>query len=99
MRTRRSTRRRVDDGSGTNFLRPEDITWDTQNPDRAYFVTTDGLDDVIARKFSGTFWKEMAAGQSVAQAFRLGRMAIDQSARDFALLRPVDAGHDIYIAR
>lgn len=57
------------------------------------------LDDVIARKFSGTFWKEMAAGQSVAQAFRLGRMAIDQSARDFALLRPVDAGHDIYIAR
>jgi len=31
---------------GTNFLRPEDGAWDTQNPNRYYFVTTDRLDTV-----------------------------------------------------
>jgi hypothetical protein len=57
------------------------------------------LDDAIARTFSRAFWKAMVDGQSVARAFCLGRMAIDRFARDFALLRPADAGHHVYLAR
>lgn len=30
-------------GSGTGFLRPEDISWDTQNPSVLYFVTTNSF--------------------------------------------------------
>lgn len=47
----------VNDGSGTNFLRPEDIAWDTQNPDRAYFVTTDGLDDADPTSRTSRLWR------------------------------------------
>ncbi len=32
------------DPHGTKFLRPEDGAWDTQSPNRYYFVTTDRLD-------------------------------------------------------
>lgn len=32
------------DPLGTKFLRPEDGNWDTQNPNRFYFVTTDRFD-------------------------------------------------------
>ena len=32
--------------SGTKFLRPEDGAWDTVNPNRFYFVTTDRFDQV-----------------------------------------------------
>jgi len=32
--------------SGTKFLRPEDGAWDTVNPNRFYFVTTDRYDQV-----------------------------------------------------
>jgi hypothetical protein len=34
------------DTAGTKFLRPEDGAWDTQNPNRFYFVTTDRFDQV-----------------------------------------------------
>ncbi len=34
------------DTTGTKFLRPEDGAWDTQNPNRFYFVTTDRMDQV-----------------------------------------------------
>lgn len=34
------------DPTGTNFLRPEDGSWDTVNPNRFYFVTTDRFDQV-----------------------------------------------------
>jgi hypothetical protein len=34
------------DAAGTLFLRPEDGQWDTQNPNRFYFVTTDRYDQV-----------------------------------------------------
>ncbi len=34
------------DAAGTQFLRPEDGAWDTQNPNRFYFVTTDRFDQV-----------------------------------------------------
>lgn len=34
------------DTAGTQFLRPEDGAWDTQNPNRFYFVTTDRYDQV-----------------------------------------------------
>lgn len=57
------------------------------------------LDDAVARTFSRTFWKAMVEGQSVARAFHLGCMAIGRPARDFALLRPADAGRDVYLSR
>lgn len=47
----------VDDGTGTNFLRPEDVSWDTQNPDRAYFVTTDGLDSADPTSRTSRLWR------------------------------------------
>ncbi len=37
----------IGDANGvTNFLRPEDGAWDTKNPQRFYFVTTDRYDQV-----------------------------------------------------
>jgi hypothetical protein len=33
-------------GTGSTFLRPEDGAWDTKNPNRFYFVTTDRFDQV-----------------------------------------------------
>lgn len=36
----------ISDASGTQFLRPEDGNWDTQDPNRFYFVTTDRFDQV-----------------------------------------------------
>jgi hypothetical protein len=35
----------VDPSTGTNFLRPEDGAWDTKDPNRFYFVTTDRYDE------------------------------------------------------
>ena len=34
----------ADTSGGTGFLRPEDGAWDTKNPNRFYFVTTDRFD-------------------------------------------------------
>ncbi|HKP95160.1 MAG TPA: hypothetical protein VJ385_05320 [Fibrobacteria bacterium] len=34
------------DAAGTKFLRPEDGSWDTRNPNRFYFATTDRYDAV-----------------------------------------------------
>jgi hypothetical protein len=34
------------EGDRTEFLRPEDGAWDTQDPNRFYFVTTDRFDTV-----------------------------------------------------
>ena len=36
----------VADGSGTGFLRPEDGAWDTKDPNRFFFATTDRYDEV-----------------------------------------------------
>ena len=51
--------------SGTKFLRPEDGAWDTINPKRFYFVTTDRYDQV-----------KDGAGATVART-RLWRLTFD----------------------
>ncbi len=56
------------DSTGTQFLRPEDGAWDTQNPNRFYFVTTDRYDQV-----------KDAAGTQVGRS-RLWRLTFDDIA-------------------
>lgn len=47
----------VKDGTGTNFLRPEDIAWDTVDPSRAYFVTTDTIDSADPTSATSRLWR------------------------------------------
>lgn len=75
------------DASGTQFLRPEDGNWDTQNPNRFYFVTTDRFDQT----------KE-SVGTNIGRS-RLWRLTFDSVANPLlggsieALLDGTEAGN------
>ncbi|MEO7427065.1 MAG: hypothetical protein ABI036_17890 [Fibrobacteria bacterium] len=75
------------DSTGTKFLRPEDASWDTQNPNRAYFATTDRYDQV-----------KDGAGTQIGRS-RLWRVTFDDIANPLtggtieALLDGTEAGN------
>ena len=98
------TRFSVDSSGGTGFQRPEDIAWDTRNPNVLYFVTTNGF-TAPSRLWRLTFddVSNPAAGGRIDELLdgTEGQKMLDNItvSRRGQLILQEDPGNQAYVAR